>query len=156
MNERHCALSSCGKALNQKLLESNYVFNHRRYCDKDCANEALIKILPIRFCKVCSRQLIKGRTENKSHFLRRKTCTSVKCVREARINCKQCRIGRSVAKVGRVAWTPENEARLSVLYDLFKTALEAGSKEEGLAGIVLDVVRDEPDRVLLGGVRRAA
>jgi hypothetical protein len=42
------------------------------------------------------------------------------------------------------------------MYDIHETALEAGAGREGLAGVALDVVKDEPDRVLLGEIRRAA
>lgn len=104
----------------------------------------------------CGKALTPLFKETPTAFNRRKHCGR-ECFLAAIRKSKPCRLGVSVVKVGRVAWKPENEIRLGLFYDIRLTALEAGAKAgEELTGLALDIVKDEPDRVLLGGVRRAA
>lgn len=154
---RTCAY--CHKELKQRIDEPSGNFHRRQYCDKGCADKGRIKIIPPKHClnPKCRKQLIQRKDETRQNYSLRQTCGNPKCLKYAKGQNQHRRLGVSVVKVGRVAWKPENEIRLGLFYDIRLTALEAGAKAgEELTGLALDIVKDEPDRVLLGGVRRAA
>ena len=150
-----CALESCGKVLKRRADEPDYNFKRRKFCNRECSNAGLVKNIGPRFCSECNAQICRRTNETKQMFLKRQTCLSPKCVSASRGRGNQRKQGFSLVKCGRVAWKPENEMRLALMYDIRQTAIEAGATGD-LTGIALDIVRDEPDRVLLGGVRRAA